>query len=109
MCRPQTSATIESSTCHGCGQRPPRGSARGGAPIDACCQARRCRPSRPACAVRRATIREKNIPVMIAYATVANTLVDPAVDQASSVESLVNDDLVSLEVGLNARAIHPRI
>jgi len=56
-----------------------------------------------------ATIREKGIPVMIADATVANTLVDAAVDQASAVASVVNDDLVSLEVGLNARAIHPRI
>ena len=56
-----------------------------------------------------ATIREKSVPVMIADATVANTLVDAAVDQASAVASLVNDDLVSLEVGLNARAIHPRI
>ena len=56
-----------------------------------------------------ATIREKHIPVMIADATAANTLVDAAVDQASAVASLVNDDLVSLEVGLNARAIHPRI
>jgi voltage-gated potassium channel Kch len=56
-----------------------------------------------------ATIREKGIPVMIADATVANTLVDAAVEQASAVASLVNDDLVSLEVGLNARAIHPRI
>jgi voltage-gated potassium channel Kch len=56
-----------------------------------------------------ATIREKAVPVMIADATVANTLVDAAVDQASAVASLVNDDLVSLEVGLNARAIHPRI
>jgi len=56
-----------------------------------------------------ASIREKHIPVMIADATVSNTLVDAAVDQASAVASLVNDDLVSLEVGLNARAIHPRI
>jgi voltage-gated potassium channel Kch len=56
-----------------------------------------------------AAIREKGIPVMIADATVSNTLVDAAVDQASAVASLVNDDLVSLEVGLNARAIHPRI
>jgi voltage-gated potassium channel Kch len=56
-----------------------------------------------------ATIREKGVPVMIADATVANTLVDAAVDRASAVASLVNDDLVSLEVGLNARAIHPRI
>lgn len=56
-----------------------------------------------------ATIREKGIPVMIADATVANTLVDAAVEQASAVASVVNDDLVSLEVGLNARAIHPRI
>jgi len=56
-----------------------------------------------------ATIREKGIPVMIADATVANTLVDAAVEQASAVASLVNDDLVSLEVGLNARALHPRI
>jgi voltage-gated potassium channel Kch len=56
-----------------------------------------------------ASIREKNIPVMIADATVANTLMDAAVEQASAVASLVNDDLVSLEVGLNARAIHPRI
>jgi len=56
-----------------------------------------------------ATIREKGIPVMIADATVANTLVNAAVDQASAVASVVNDDLVSLEVGLNARAIHPRI
>ncbi len=56
-----------------------------------------------------ATIREKGIPVMIADATVGHTLVDAAVDQASAVASVVNDDLVSLEVGLNARAIHPRI
>ena len=56
-----------------------------------------------------ASIRAKRIPVMIADATVSNTLVDAAVDQASAVASVVNDDLVSLEVGLNARAIHPRI
>jgi voltage-gated potassium channel Kch len=56
-----------------------------------------------------AAIREKNIPVMIADATVANTMMDAAVDQASAVASLVNDDLVSLQVGLNARAMHPRI
>jgi voltage-gated potassium channel Kch len=56
-----------------------------------------------------AAIRDKAVPVMIADATIANTLVDAAVEQASAVASLVNDDLVSLEVGLNARAIHPRI
>ena len=56
-----------------------------------------------------AAIREKAVPVMIADATVANTLMDAAVEHASAVASLVNDDLVSLEVGLNARAIHPRI
>jgi len=54
-------------------------------------------------------LRELGIPVMIADATVAGTLVDAAVDRASAVASIVGDDLVNLEVGLNARAIHPRI
>jgi Trk K+ transport system NAD-binding subunit len=43
------------------------------------------------------------IPVMIADATVAGTLVDAAVHRASAVASIVGDDLVNLEVGLNAR------
>jgi hypothetical protein len=58
-----------------------------------------------------AAIRERGIPVMIADATVANTLVDAAVDQAAAVASVVNDDLVSLQVGLNAPRdppTHPR-
>jgi len=54
-------------------------------------------------------IRELGVPVMIADATVAGTLADAAVDRASAVASIVDDDLVNLEVGLNARAIHPSI
>jgi Trk K+ transport system NAD-binding subunit len=54
-------------------------------------------------------VRELGIPVMIADATLAATLVGAAVEKASAVASIVNDDLVNLEVGLNARAIHPRI
>jgi Trk K+ transport system NAD-binding subunit len=54
-------------------------------------------------------VRELGIPVMIADATVSGTLVNAAVDKASAVASIVGDDLVNLEVGLNARAIHPRI
>ena len=54
-------------------------------------------------------VREHGIPVMIADATVPGTLADAAVDRASAVVSIVSDDLVNLEVGLNARAIHPRI
>jgi len=54
-------------------------------------------------------VRELGISVMIADATLEKTLVDAAVDRASAVASIVNDDLVNLEVGLNARAIHPRI
>jgi voltage-gated potassium channel Kch len=54
-------------------------------------------------------VREMGIPVMIADATAAGTLVDAAVDRASAVASIVDDDLVNLEVGLNARALHPRI
>ncbi len=54
-------------------------------------------------------VREMGILVMIADATLAATLADAAVDRASAVASVVNDDLVNLEVGLNARAIHPRI
>lgn len=54
-------------------------------------------------------IRDSGIPVMIADATLATTLMDAAVDKAAAVASLVDDDLVNLEVGLNARAIHPKI
>lgn len=54
-------------------------------------------------------VRELGIPVMIADATIARTLVDAAVDRAAAVASIVSDDLVNLGVGLNARAIHPRI
>jgi len=54
-------------------------------------------------------VRELGVPVMIADATLATTLVDAAVDRASAVASLIDDDLVNLEIGLNARAIHPRI
>jgi hypothetical protein len=54
-------------------------------------------------------VRELGVPVMIADATVPETLVNAAVDRASAVASIVSDDLVNLEVGLNARAIHPRI
>ena len=46
---------------------------------------------------------------MIADATVPETLINAAVDRASAVASIMSDDLVNLEVGLNARAIHPRI
>jgi Trk K+ transport system NAD-binding subunit len=53
--------------------------------------------------------REIGIPVIIADATLPKTLVDAAVDRASAVTSLFNDDLLNLEVGLNARAIHPHI
>jgi voltage-gated potassium channel Kch len=56
-----------------------------------------------------AAVRELGIPVMIADATAAGTLADAAVDRASAVASIVDDDLVNLEVGLNARAIHPRV
>jgi len=54
-------------------------------------------------------VRELGVPVMIADASVPATLADAAVDKASAVVSIVNDDLANLEVGLNARAIHPRI
>jgi len=54
-------------------------------------------------------VRELGVPVMIADATVATNLLDAALDKASAVASLVNDDLVNLEVGLHARAIQPRI
>ena len=54
-------------------------------------------------------VRELGVPVMIADATLQKTLVDAAIDRASAVASIVADDLVNLEVGLNARAIHPRI
>jgi voltage-gated potassium channel Kch len=54
-------------------------------------------------------VRDLGIPVMIADATLARTLADAAVDRASAVASIVDDDVVNLEVGLNARAIHPRI
>jgi voltage-gated potassium channel Kch len=54
-------------------------------------------------------IRELRVPVIIADASAPATLCDAAVDKASAVASIVNDDLVNLEVGLNARAIHPRI
>ena len=56
-----------------------------------------------------AAVREIGVPVMIADATLATTLMDAAVDKAAAVASLVDDDLVNLEVGLNARAIHPKI
>jgi voltage-gated potassium channel Kch len=54
-------------------------------------------------------VRDLGIPVIIADATVARTLTDAAVHRASAVASIVDDDLVNLEVGLNARAIHPHI
>jgi len=54
-------------------------------------------------------VRELGVPVMIADATVPGALADAAVDRASAVVSIVSDDLVNLEVGLNARALHPRI
>jgi voltage-gated potassium channel Kch len=54
-------------------------------------------------------VRDLGVPVMIADATLARTLMDAAVDRASAVASIVDDDLVNLEVGLNARALHPRI
>ena len=56
-----------------------------------------------------AAVRELGVPVMIADATVPGALADAAVDRASAVVSIVSDDLVNLEVGLNARALHPRI
>jgi voltage-gated potassium channel Kch len=54
-------------------------------------------------------VRELGIPVMIADAAAAGTLVDAAVDKAAALASIVNDDLINLEVGLNARALHPRL
>jgi len=54
-------------------------------------------------------IRESGVPVMIADATLSNTLMDAAVDRASAVASVMQNDLVNLEVGLNARALHPKI
>jgi voltage-gated potassium channel Kch len=54
-------------------------------------------------------VRELGVPVMIADARVPATLVDAAVDRASAAASIVSDELVNLEVGLNARALHPRI
>ena len=54
-------------------------------------------------------IRESGVPVMIADATVASTLADAAVVHASAVASVIQSDLVNLEVGLNARALHPKI
>ena len=49
---------------------------------------------------------------MVTFASIAHvpeTLMNAAVDKASAVASIVSDDLVNLEVGLNARAIHLRI
>jgi voltage-gated potassium channel Kch len=54
-------------------------------------------------------IRESGVPVMIADATLANTLADAAVVNASAVASVIQNDLVNLEVGLNARALRPKI
>ena len=54
-------------------------------------------------------IRARGIPVMIADATIAKNLADAAVAAASAVIAVVDDDLVNLEVGLNARSIQPRI
>jgi len=54
-------------------------------------------------------VRELGIPVMIADAAAAGTLADAAVDKAAALASIVNDDLINLEVGLNARALHPRL
>jgi FlaA1/EpsC-like NDP-sugar epimerase len=54
-------------------------------------------------------IRESGVPVIIADATLGNTLVDAAVDRASAVASVMQNDLVNLEVGLNARALHPKL
>jgi voltage-gated potassium channel Kch len=54
-------------------------------------------------------IRESGVPVMIADATLSNTLIDAAVEHASAVASVMQDDLTNLEVGLNARALHPKI
>jgi Trk K+ transport system NAD-binding subunit len=54
-------------------------------------------------------VRDMGIPVMVADATVTGTLIDAAVHRASAVASVVSDDLVNLEIGLNARSIHPHI
>jgi Trk K+ transport system NAD-binding subunit len=54
-------------------------------------------------------VRARGVPVMIADATVPRNLADAAAGQASAVVSVVNDDLVNLEVGLNARSIQPNI
>ena len=47
--------------------------------------------------------------LVLAVAYAPGALADAAVDRASAVVSIVSNDLVNLEVGLNARALHPRI
>jgi voltage-gated potassium channel Kch len=55
------------------------------------------------------SIRARGIRVMVADATLASTLEAAATSHAAALVSVVNDDVVNLEIALNARALQPRL
>jgi len=55
------------------------------------------------------TISQRNVPMMIADATLEESLVNANISQAKSIICATDDDMRNLEIGLNARSFNPDI
>jgi voltage-gated potassium channel Kch len=55
------------------------------------------------------SIRSQGAKIFIGDASIPQVLSDAGVDLASSLMSLINDDLKNLEIGLNARSLRPEL
>jgi len=56
-----------------------------------------------------ATVRARGARVLVGDASLTNHLSDAGVSSALALISVINDDLKNLEIGLNARSLHPRL
>ncbi len=54
-------------------------------------------------------LRDDGIPILVGDSTIPENLVDAGIEKARAVFVMINDDLKSLEVGLNAKSLNPNI
>lgn len=57
----------------------------------------------------RRAISERGVPLMIADATLEESLINANISRAKSIICATNDDMKNLEIGLNARSLRPGI
>lgn len=54
-------------------------------------------------------LREEGTPILVGDSTIPENLIDAGIEKAKAVFVMINDDLKSLEVGLNAKSLNPNI